>query len=123
MDDILYRELSYQLMGLCFQVYNETGYGYQEKYYQRAFEVLLRQRKISYKKEQKCILRFHNRIIGRYYIDFVIDNKIVIEFKVADEFYRTHINQVLGYLKATSLRLGILVIFSQDGIKYRRVVN
>lgn len=123
MSDLLYPELSYELVGLCFQVYNEISYGYQEKYYQRAFEILLNSRKISYKREQRCVLRFQGRIIGRYFIDFVIDNKIVIEFKVADEFYHIHFKQVLGYLKATSLRLGILVLISSDGLKYKRLVN
>ena len=123
MASLLYPELSYKILGLCYEVYNGIGYGYQEKYYQRGFAVLLDRKKIPYKKEQKQVIRFGTGIIGRYYIDFVIDDKLVIEFKVADQFYNVHLNQVLGYLKATKLRLGILILISQEGIKQRRVVN
>lgn len=123
MAQLFYPELSFKLIGLCYETYNGVGYGYQEKYYHRGFAVLLDRDKIPYKREQKQILRFQGRIIGRYFIDFVVDNTIVIEFKVADQFYNVHINQVLGYLKSANLKLGILVLISQEGVKYKRIVN
>lgn len=107
MADLVYPELSYKVIGLCFECYNKLGYGYQEKYYQRAFSQLLKRDKFLFKREQKHVIRFEGGIIGRYFIDFVIDNKIVIEFKVAEQFHNTFRTQVLGYLKATSLKLGI----------------
>lgn len=110
-------------MGVLFEVYNKLGYVYQEKYHQRAlareFDVL----HIPFQKEQGTKLKYKEKIIGRYYIDFVIDNKIVLEIKVAKEIYQKHLNQVLGYLKATGLKLGILAIFTHSGVRYRRLVN
>ena len=121
--ELLYPDLSYELVGLAFNVYNRLGFGYQEKYYQRAYEMELLDRKKLYKKEQKCVLMCNGRRMGRYFIDFVVENKIVIELKVANGFYLQHYKQVKGYLKATGLRLGIIIIFTKNGIKFKRVAN
>jgi len=123
MSKIIYPKLSYQIMGILFKVYNKLGYGYQEKYYQRALAREFNKLNISFKKEQGTQLKYEGKIIGRYYVDFVIDNKIVLEIKVAKEIYQKHLNQVLSYLKATGLKLGILAIFTKSGICYRRLVN
>jgi GxxExxY protein len=123
MGDIIYKELSYKLMGLVFKVFKNLGYGYREKYYQRALAEEFKNEKIKYKKESPVKLIYNNRIIGRYFIDFVVEDKIIIELKVAKDFYTKDIKQILGYLKAKNLRLGILIIITKDGMKYKRLVN
>lgn len=110
-------------MGILFKVYNKLGYGYQEKYYQRAITEELNNLKIPFKKEQGTKLEYERKIIGYYYVDFVIADKIVLEIKVAKDIYQKHINQVLSYLKSTGLKLGILAIFTPSGIRYRRLAN
>ena len=99
------------------------GYGYQEKYYQRAVEKLLKNENIKYDRELSCPLSIIGKNIGRYQLDFLIENKIVLELKVANKFYPRHIKQVLGYLKANNLKLGILAIFTKDGLLYKRIPN
>lgn len=123
MEGLLYPDLSYKITGLCFELYNKLKFGYQEKYYQRAFSLLLLREKIKFQKEVHHVVRFENTIIGRYFIDFVVEDKIVVEFKVADQIYDVHVNQVLAYLRAANFRLGILVLISQSGIKTKRLVN
>lgn len=91
MNKILHKNLSYQIIGLLFDVYNELGYGYQEKYYGRAFEKLLIVNNVKYEKELSCLLTIQQQSIGRYRLDFLIENKIVIELKVAKQFYPRHI--------------------------------
>lgn len=110
-------------MGLVFKVFKNLGYGYREKYYQRALAEEFKNEKIKYKKESPVKLIYNNRIIGRYFIDFVVEDKIIIELKVAKDFYTKDIKQILGYLKAKNLRLGILIIITKDGMKYKRLVN
>lgn len=119
----MYPELSYEIVGILFTVYNNLGYGYQEKYYQRAIATELKKANLHYKQEQKAAIKYKGNIIGQYFIDFVIGNKIVIEIKVSNNFYKKDINQVLGYLKATDLKLGILFIFAKDGLSFKRIVN
>ncbi len=116
-------ELTAILIGLTFEMYNRLGYGYQEKYYHRAYEQLLKDRGIPYQHEQKAVIQFQNRQIGRYFMDFVVDKNVVIEFKVANDFYLQHTKQVLGYLKATGLKVGLLILITKGGIKVKRIVN
>ncbi|MCL5795812.1 MAG: GxxExxY protein [Patescibacteria group bacterium] len=123
MAKLIYPELSYKIVGVLYETYNELGFGYQEKYYQRAIKIRFEKYKIKFSKENMTRLQSDGKIIGRYFVDFTVEKKIVLELKIANDFYKKDINQVLGYLKATGLRLGILAIFTKDGLKYKRIVN
>jgi GxxExxY protein len=123
MGKVIYPELSYKLVGLMYEVYNELGYGYQEKYYQRAIEKYFQESKIKYNKELYCPIKIKEKNIGSYRLDFLIDDKIVLELKVANQVYIKHIKQVLGYLKQNNLKLGILSVFTKDGVKIQRILN
>lgn len=120
--DLLYPELSYEVIGVLYRVYNALSYGYQEKYYQRAVAQELAEIDLPFVREVHVPISFKGRIIGRYFIDFVIDNKIALELKVANEFYEQHMNQVLAYLRSGQLRLGILACFGTKGVTYRRLI-
>lgn len=116
-------ELSYQLVGICFAVHNALGPSYQEKYYQRAVEVELKKAKVPYQKEIKFNLNYSGTNIGRYYFDFLIDNKIVLELKVAPAISKKDIGQLLRYLRKSDLKLGILVNFGINKLEYKRIIN
>jgi len=121
--DLLYPELSYQLIGILFEVSNELGYGYQEKYYQRAINAKLKEINLSFKEQVPVKLEFQENEIGRYFLDFVIEDKIALEIKKEDKFLKTNIDQLFAYLKATGLKLGILANFTKRGLQFKRVVN
>jgi len=123
MAELVYKKLSYLIVGVLFNVYNELGGGYQEKYYQRAIALELKKLKISFKEQALVNLNYRGENIGKYYIDFVIENKIVLEIKVTPRFYSRDIKQVLAYLKATGLPLGILASFSKKRLKFKRVLR
>lgn len=123
MAELIHKQLSYKIVGLTYEMFNKVGFGYQEKHYQRIFEEILNREKIRFKREIIGKIIFENRIIAKYYLDFLIEGKIIVEFKVANDFYQQHINQVLTYLKAHNLKLGILVLITKNGIKTKRVVN
>lgn len=123
MTELIYPELSYLIMGIIFKVYNELGGGYQEKYYQRAISLELKRKTIKYKEQASVELKFAGEKIGKYFIDFIIDNKIVLELKVGHSFYSRDIKQVLVYLKTYKLKLGILILFTRKGVQYERIIN
>lgn len=123
MAKLIYPELSYKLVGLAFKVYNDLGSGYQEKYYKRAFELELQRENITYKKEKEVPLIYDGESIGKYFLDFIIEDKLVLEFKVGNFFHSRDIKQILGYLKSTNSRLGILIICKKDKLAYKRIVN
>lgn len=123
MPKVIYPKLSYDVIGALFEVYNELGYGHREKIYQKALADELCRREIKFKKELHFPVKYKDLVISRYYLDFLIEGKIVLELKVAEDFYQKDINQILSYIKFNNFRLGILAIFSKDGLRYRRILN
>ena len=122
-DKVIYKELSYRLVGLLFDVYNELGYGYKEIVYERAVEAHLIARQIQYIRQASYNIQVQNRIVGRGLMDFIIDNKIVLELKRGKYFSRHNINQVNQYLKLTNYKLGIIANFTPTGVKFLRILN
>jgi len=120
---LIYKQEAYKIIGILFEVFKELDYGYREKYYQEAIAEELRHNEICFKKEVYVPLKYKNKIIGRNFIDFVIENKIALEIKVADRFYKSHFSQLLTYLNLCNIKLGILAIVTPEGIKIKRIVN
>lgn len=120
---IIYPKLSYKLMGILFKIHRRLGNNYQEKYYQRAIELELKKTNLPYKKEVLIHLIYEQNNIGKYFIDFIIDDKIALEVKTVpflkDEYYK----QLLAYLDSANLKLGIVANFRTKRLTYKRLVN
>jgi len=123
MTKLLYPELSYKIIGLLFDVHNKLGSGYQEKYYQKAMKLKLNKENLKFKEQLKVDLNFENTNIGRYFLDFLIENKIILELKVGNNFHRQDYKQIKAYLKSKNLELGILALFSNNSLQYKRILN
>ena len=121
--DLLYPELSYQLIGILFDVHNTLGYGYLEKYYQKAIAALFKKLKIPYREQVLVEIKVGDEVIAKGYADFIIDEKIILEIKKGDSFRKNNIDQLYSYLKMTGLKLGILANFTSKGLLYKRIVN
>lgn len=122
--DLIYPELSYKIIGACFSVANILGHGHKEIYYQKALAKELKTINLLFQKEPTINLMYKGEKIGRYIPDFIVDDKIIVELKVATKLGYTHIRQqVLPYLKAAKIKLALLVYFTQEGVKYRRIIN
>ncbi|OGK20004.1 hypothetical protein A2866_06235 [Candidatus Roizmanbacteria bacterium RIFCSPHIGHO2_01_FULL_39_8] len=121
--NIVYPELSYKIIGILFEIHNELGSRYQEKYYQRAIELSLNENHILFEKEKMVPLIFKDITIGKYFLDFVIENKIALEVKTIDFFTKKDWRQVKGYLKSANLELGILANFNSERLVYKRILN
>ena len=120
---LVYPNLSYKIIGVLYDVYNDLGFGYKEMIYQKAIEKELFNKKIKYISQVSYLIKYREETIGRRYLDFLIENKIILEIKKGDYFPRNNFVQVFEYLKMTKLKLAILVNFTSDGVKYKRVVN
>ncbi|MFH1542448.1 MAG: GxxExxY protein [bacterium] len=123
MGKIIYPELSYKLVGICYKVYHELGGGYQEKVYQAAVKRELIKAGIGFLEQVSTDLLYQGTKIGQYRLDFIIEHKIVLELKVAPRFTARDILQVLGYLKQCKLDLGILVSFSRQDVYFKRLLR
>lgn len=100
-DKILYKDLSYKIVGLAMQAHTELGYGFLEKVYENALAVLLREHGIAFHQQLPIKVNFHGHTIGEYIADFIIDNSIIVELKAAERIMDAHKAQTINYLKAT----------------------
>jgi GxxExxY protein len=121
--DLIYPELSYKIVGILFEVWKDIGYSHREKYIQNAIARCLTKNNIPFRQEIKVDLKFQNDKIGIYFLDFLIDNKIILEIKRREYFSKNDIDQLYAYLKATGLKLGIIAHFTKNGVKAKRIVN
>ncbi len=120
---IIFPELSYKIVGAAFAVFNELGWGLPEKDYQRALCIEFKKNGVSFEKEVYIPLEYKDEKISKYFADFIIEKKILVELKVVSKLGYTNAKQVLTYLNSANIKLGILVYFTKDGIKYRRIIN
>lgn len=122
-EELIYPELSYKIVGCAFDVYNEIGFGYAEKYYQKALAIAFRNKNIPFKEQAYFPLEFQGEIIGKGYCDFVIDDKVIIELKKNAHFSKANIEQVNRYLRSSGMKLAILINYTPTGAIFKRLVN
>lgn len=120
-------EISYQILGAAFDVYNNLGPGLLESVYIRAMEVELNGRELEVRREVPVPVTYKNeRLELGFRLDLLIKNKVIIEVKSVEDIHKVHHKQVLTYLKITGLKLGLLINFNTDDLKnsiYRKVNN
>ncbi len=121
--DLLYPELSYKIVGAMFDVYNEMGYGYQEKYYQKAISEKFKNYNMLFREQVPIKITLNGNEIGKYFLDFLIEEKVILEIKKMDKFLKSNIDQTYAYLQSTKLELGILANFTRRGVQYKRIIH
>ncbi len=94
-----------------------------EKYIQKVFAEELKRAGLNFLKECKVELKYEGMSMSIYFLDFMIEDKIVVELKVRPRMGYVHIKQVMAYLKAMNKKLAILLYFTHEGVKFRRVLN
>ena len=121
---LLYKQEAYKIVGACFEVYNESGNGFLEPVYQESLEMELADQKIPFIAQKELELYYKKRKLRQKYIpDFVCYEKIIVEIKAVSALNDNHRAQLFNYLKATGLKLGILVNFGNyPDLEYERIV-
>jgi len=121
--NLVFPDLSYKIIGAAFKVFNTLGWGLSEKHYQKALAKELENVGLRFEREVYFPLSYSGSKIGSYFADFVVEKSVIIELKIVSKLGYANVNQVLSYLKSSGVKLGILIYFTKDGIKYRRVLN
>lgn len=123
MAELIYKEESYKVIGACIEVHNALGKGHSEILYKDALEVEFEKQQIPYSREKKFSVEYKGIVLPHHYFaDFVVYNKIIFEVKAIEMLLSGHTKQTLNYLAASKYKLGLLVNFGQDSLKYERVV-
>jgi len=123
MEQFIYEDLTYKLRGIFFDVQNAIGYGYREKIYCQAICKSLNPNNLHFEYQVRVPVVFENESIANRYIDFIIEDKIVVEIKVGDRVPNSHFNQLKEYLNLTGYKLGLLVVFRKNEVKIFRIAN
>jgi GxxExxY protein len=123
MADLIYPDLSYTLNGVFFEVQNQLGTKFQEKHYVRAVSALLKEKGLLFQIEVPFSVTFKGQFLGKFRADMIVENKILIEFKATNYLTNDHRQQMLRYLKANNLKLGLLINFRVRPLQTWRVVN
>lgn len=123
MTEIIYKDLSFQIVGLAMEVHKQLGYGFLEKVNENALRILFRKNGIKVKIQHPITVRFEGEIVGQYYADILVEDKIILELKVAERISPAHKAQALNYLKGTGLKLAIILNFGPKKLESHRVVN
>lgn len=122
-EGILYKELSYKVVGLAMQVHTELGFGFLERVYENALMVLFQENQIKAIQQVPILVPYHGQIVGEYVADIVVEDSIILELKAQERIAEIHKAQTLNYLKATDFRLALLINFGKHKLEYERLVR
>ena len=124
MNDIYYKELSDKVIGLAIEVHKILGNGFLEKVYENALLYELRNNGIRVESQVPVPVKYKGNHVGEYFCDLLVEEKIIIELKVAKDIDPIHEAQLLHYLKATNLKVGYIINFGNPGkLQFKRLVN
>jgi GxxExxY protein len=125
MSSIIYKLESFEIIGACFEVYREKGSGFVESVYQECLEMEFGDRKIPFKAQFELSLTYKERMLkSKFKPDFICYDKIVVELKAVTALTDEHRAQIQNYLRATGMKLGLLVNFSHyPKLEYERIAH
>lgn len=123
MAELLYRDETHRFIGMCMEIHRELGKGHDEVIYKDALVVELSRAAIPFNREKKYEITCKGVLLPHHYFaDFVVWDKIIFEAKAIEKLAESHIKQVLNYLAASKLRVGLLVNFGADSLEWKRVI-
>ncbi len=121
MKHILHKELTNEIIGTYYDVYNEIGFGFSEKVYQNFLFFELQSRGFSIEAQKQIHVYYKGRIVGEYYADIIVENKIILELKAVNQLIDEHEFQLLNYLKASKIEVGLLFNFGVNP-DFKRII-
>ena len=123
MEDFYLKEETYQIIGLCMEVHKILGKGHSENVYGDALEYEFKMNNIQYEREKKYNIEYKGIVLPRYYFsDFTVFNEIILELKAIETLSNSELKQTLNYLAASKNKIGLLINFGEDSLKYKRVI-
>ena len=123
MTGLVYKDEVYEIVGAAMEVHKELGCGFLEAVYQEAFEIELKGRNIPFESQKQLAIYYKGKLLEKeYYADVVCYDKIIVELKALDKLTSKEESQILNYLKASGLKVGILINFGAASLDWKRFV-
>ena len=123
MAELLYKELTFAVIGAAMEVHKILGPGFLEAVYQSALARELTLRDIQFEQKVRLPVTYKDIFVGDYVADFVIEGKLIVGIKAVSQFNASHQAQAMHYLAATGLRLALLVNFGAGSLAYKRIIK
>lgn len=108
-----YQDITEKIIKAFYNVYNSLGYGFLEKVYENAMMIELRSLNLNCEKQKQIKVYYKNENVGEYFADIIVEDKVIIELKAAESLIEEHEHQLLNYLKATEIEVGLLLNFGK----------
>jgi len=121
-DKIVYRELSFKIIGCAIEVHKALGPGFPESVYERAFEIELKKQGLVFERQKRFRVSYEGESVGDFRADFVIENRVILELKAVSEMPAVFKRQLHSYLQVAKHRLGILINFGKEKLESERIV-
>jgi GxxExxY protein len=123
MSDIILKDESYFIIGVCMEVHRELGMGFKEIIYKDAIELEFQEKGIIYQRERKFEIEYKGKVLPhKYFADFVVFNSIILEVKSSSVIINNFVSTTINYLKASGLKLGLIANFGEKSFTYKRVL-
>jgi GxxExxY protein len=114
-------ELTGKILGAFFQIHKELGFGFSEKVYESALEILLKELGMVVDRQKDIFVYFHGQVVGEYKADMIINGVVPLELKSVEKLVDAHDAQLLNYLKATEIEVGLLLNFGRQAEFHRKI--
>lgn len=113
MEKYLHQELTSKVINAFYKVYNTLGYGFLEKVYENAMRIELKKSGLSVEQQKNIKVYYENEMVGDYFADLHVNKLVIVELKAAENICEEHETQLLNYLKATDIEIGLLLNFGK----------
>ncbi len=121
--NFLYKDETYKIIGACMEVHNELGCGFLESVYQESLALELELQNIPFVKEKTIEINYKGHKLKKFYkADFICYNNVIVELKALSNLTTEHESQIINYLKATEVKVGLLINFGQKSLEYKRFI-
>jgi len=121
--ELKHNQVTREIIGVCMRIHSELGNGFQEKIYQRCVEIEFQNVGMPFERELVKPLYYKKQKVGSRRVDFLVADKILLELKAVSEISTTHHSQILNYLQAYQLQIGLLINFGEESLKFKRFIN
>lgn len=114
-------DITGKVLGAFFQVHKEMGHGFAEKVYETALSILLAEAGLTVERQKRILVYFHGRVVGKFIADIIVNDVVLLELKSVERLIDAHNAQLLNYLKATEIEVGLLLNFGPTA-EFRRKI-
>jgi GxxExxY protein len=121
MSSLLHKSITDIILKVYYEVYNELGYGFLEKVYQNAMYFELKSLGYKVEAQKQIKVYFKQQLVGEYYSDLLVEDKVIVELKACDLLMNIHVAQIMNYLKATEIEVGLLLNFGEQP-EFKRLI-